>query len=62
MNAPDREGRTFPYEMSEERIHAFQRLPAGEKLRWLEDLHEFIDLASAAGARQIREKFRRGEI
>ena len=52
----------YAYHVDAAQIRAFQKLPALQKLRLLEEMLRFLDLATPPGARRIREQFRRGEI
>lgn len=45
--AIDRADRT--YYLSDERLDAFRRLPAEDKLRWLEELATFLRMTRPAG-------------
>jgi hypothetical protein len=45
-----------------EEIRAYQKVPAHEKLMWLEQANIFLYRAMSKKAKRIREKFRKGEI
>ena len=45
-----------------EEIKAYQKVPAHEKLMWLEQANIFLYRAMSKKAKRIREKFRKGEI
>jgi hypothetical protein len=50
----------FYYYVDEEKIRKYKELTAEEKLEWLEEINEFI--WKYGMNKEIREKFRRGEI
>lgn len=52
----------FTYYRSLEEIRAYQKVPAHEKLKWLEEANIFLYRAMTKKAKKIREKFRRGAI
>ncbi len=47
---------------SSEQIQAFQNFSIDERLRWLEELHEFLSETLTDKQRIIFNKFRSGEI
>lgn len=49
-------------EITDEQIQEYMKLTSAEKLEWLEEANEFIQAASDDKTREIREKFRKGEI
>ena len=42
-----------------EQIREFRKLPAEHKLRLLEEMQRFLDIATPARAKRVREKLRR---
>jgi hypothetical protein len=52
----------FRYVVSDEQIRTFRKFTAEQKLRQLEALEEFLALAMTPRAKQIRDRFRRGDI
>ena len=45
-----------------EKMLRFRRLPASEKLRWLEEMRCFLRDFQPAAARERMQQFRRGEL
>ena len=56
------ENRKLVYYRSMKEIRAYQKVPAHEKLMWLEQANIFLYRAMSKKAKRIREKFRKGEI
>ncbi|MCX5884972.1 MAG: hypothetical protein NT096_03520 [Proteobacteria bacterium] len=54
--------RPLTYYRTMEEIRAYQKVPAHEKLMWLEQANIFLYRAMSKKAKRIREKFRKGEI
>jgi hypothetical protein len=50
----------FYYHLDEDKIRRYKDLSAEEKLEWLEEINELI--YKYGRNKEIREKFRRGEI
>jgi hypothetical protein len=45
-----------------ERLLAFQAVPPAAKLRWLEDMRQFLDRFLTPERRVLMDRFRRGEL
>jgi hypothetical protein len=56
------EKRKLVYYRSMEEIRAYQKVPAHEKLMWLEQANMFLYRAMSRKAKRIREKFRKGKL
>jgi hypothetical protein len=54
--------RGFSYAVTDEQIRRWRALPAEVKLQWLEDANRFLALALTPKAREIQDRFRRGEL
>jgi len=52
----------FKYYIEEDLIREYMKLSVEQKLKWLEEIRQFNELAMSDKAKQIREKFRRAEI
>ncbi|MBN2842730.1 MAG: hypothetical protein JXM68_06545 [Sedimentisphaerales bacterium] len=52
----------YSYFVTDEQIREYMKLTTAEKLEWLEEANEFIQAASDDKTREIRDKFRKGEI
>ena len=52
----------YSYTLEDEKIKEFMKLSTEDKLRWLEDYNEFMEMALTPKEKELREKFRRGEI
>ena len=52
----------FSYKVTDEQIRRWKALPAEVKLQWLEDANRFLALALTPRAREIQNRFRRGEL
>lgn len=58
----ERRRRGFSYRVTDEQIRRWRALPAEVKLQWLEDANRFLGLALPPKAREIQNRFRRGEL
>jgi len=54
--------RGFSYTVTDEQIRHWRALPAEVKLQWLEDANRLLALALTPKAREIQDRFRRGEL
>jgi hypothetical protein len=45
-----------------EQLLAFRALPAADKLRWLEQMRQFLDRFLTPERRALMERFRRGDL
>jgi hypothetical protein len=54
--------RGFSYTLEDEKITEYMKLSAGQKLEWLEAINELTRLALTPAEKEMREKFRAGEI
>ena len=54
--------RGFSYKLTDEQILRWKALPAEVKLQWLEDANRFLALALTPKAREIQNRFRRGDL
>lgn len=52
----------YSYTVSNEDIRRYMKVPAEEKLQWLEEANHFLAQALTGKKREIWQKFRRGEI
>lgn len=50
------------YTVDDDKLRAYMKLPPLDKLKWLDELARFNELALSPEAKKIREMFRRGEI
>ncbi|HUG38727.1 MAG TPA: hypothetical protein VML54_17345 [Candidatus Limnocylindrales bacterium] len=57
---PLRRGVTHAYPV--ERLLAFRAVPAADKLRWLEEMRQFLDRFLTPERKVFMDRFRRGEI
>ena len=62
MRRQQRKNGGFSYSVTKEQIDAYLRLPAEERLRWLEEGREFILRILPEDKLEIMGKFRRGEM
>jgi len=60
LNKEKRTG--FYYYLNEESIRKYMSLPAGMKLKWLEEANRFTRKILTSKTRRIWQRFRRGEI
>ncbi len=58
----DRPRRGYSYHLTDDQIRRWRALPAEVKLQWLEDANRFLALALTPKAREIQNRFRRGEM
>ncbi len=56
------EGGGFRYVVEDEKILKYLQVPIEERLEWLEEANRFLLAATPPDAREIWQKFRRGEI
>ena len=56
------ERRGFSYVVDEEQLLKYLQTPVEERLEWLEAANRFLREATPPEAREIWQKFRRGEI
>lgn len=54
--------RGFSYKVTDEQILRWKALPAEVRLQWLEDANRFLALALTPRAREIQNRFRRGDL
>ena len=52
----------FSYTVEDEKIIAYMKLSTEEKLRWLEEINAFTDMALNDKEKALRAKLRGGEI
>ncbi|MFH1050507.1 MAG: hypothetical protein V1779_06200 [bacterium] len=52
----------FKYYIEDEKIREYMKLSTEEKLKWLDEIQRFSELAMTEKEKEIREKFRKGEI
>ena len=52
----------YAYVVTDEQIRAWKRVPAIEKLRWLEEAQRMSYYALGPRGRALRDRLRRGEI
>ena len=57
---PLRRGVTHAYPL--ERLLAFRAVPAADKLRWLEEMRQFLDRFLTPERKVVMDRFRRGEL
>ena len=55
-------GKGFKYYIEDDKIREYMKLSTKEKLKWLEEIRQFSNLAMSDKAKDIREKFRKAEI
>jgi hypothetical protein len=56
------ERRGFSYVLDDEQILKYLQVPIDHRLEWLEEANRFLLAATPPRAREIWQKFRRGEI
>jgi hypothetical protein len=49
------------YHVTDEQIREWEKVPVEERLRWLEEMNEFLYSVQDKETRACREEFRRGE-
>jgi hypothetical protein len=49
------------YHVTDEQIREWEKVPVEERLRWLEEMNEFLYSVHDKETRSIWEEFRRGE-
>ena len=52
----------FRYVVEEEQLLKYLQVPIEQRLEWLEEANRFLDAATPAAAREIWQRFRRGEV
>ena len=52
----------FSYTIEDEKILEYMKLPAQDKLKWLEEINEFNELYLGRAEKKVREMLIRGEI
>lgn len=52
----------YSYSVTKEEIRRYMKVPAVQKLQWLEDANIFLGKALTGKRRLIWERFRRGDI
>jgi len=52
----------FTYTLEEEKIREYMKLTAEDKLKWLEEINNFLNLALTKKEKNIWELFRTGKI
>jgi hypothetical protein len=52
----------FKYYIEDEKIREYMKLSTEDKLKWLDEIQKFNELAITEEAKKIREKFRKAEI
>ena len=56
------ERKGFSYSLEDEKIRAYMKLTAREKLQWLEEINRFTFFVLNEKQKEFREKLRSGEI
>jgi len=57
-----RKGKGFSYSLEDEKIRAYMKLTAEEKLQWLEEINRFTFLVLNDRQKEFREKLRSAQI
>ncbi len=52
----------FKYVYTKEKYDAYKKLPAWQKLEWLEKMNRFLYHFMPPKSKELREKLRKGEI
>lgn len=52
----------FSYTLEDEKIIEYMKLSTKDKLKWLEEINEFMDLVLNPKEKELRAKLRRCEI
>ncbi len=52
----------YKYYFDEDKIREYMKVPASEKLKWLEEVRQFNEMFMTEKAKKIRELLRKGEI
>jgi hypothetical protein len=55
-------GRGFTHAYPTEKLLAFRAVPTADKLRWLEEMREFLDRFLTPERRLMLDRFRRGDL
>jgi len=55
-------GKGFSYSLEDEKIRAYMKLTAEEKLQWLEEINRFTFLVLNDRQKEFREKLRKAQI
>ena len=50
------------YTVEDEKIIEYMKLSTEDKLKWLEEINEFTNMVLSDKEKELREKFRAGEI
>lgn len=50
------------YYIEDEKIREYMKLSTEDKLKWLDEIQQFSELAMTEKDKEIREKFRKAEI
>lgn len=57
---PGRRGFTHAYPT--EKLLAFRAVPAADKLRWLEEMRQFLERFLTPDRKRVMDRFRRGDL
>ncbi|PKP59924.1 MAG: hypothetical protein CVT89_00670 [Candidatus Altiarchaeales archaeon HGW-Altiarchaeales-2] len=52
----------FSYTIEDEKLIEYMKLSTEDKLNWLEEINEFMNMVLNDREKEIREKLRKGEI
>lgn len=52
----------FSYTIEDDKIKEYMKLTTEEKLRWLEEIVEFTNMALTEKEKEFRNRLRRGEL
>jgi len=52
----------FSYTIEDEKLIEYMKLSTEDKLNWLEEINEFMNMVLNDKEKEIREKLRKGEI
>jgi len=55
-------GRGVTHVYTVEQLLAFRAVPSADKLRWLEEMRQFLDRFLTPERRVLMERFRRGDL
>ena len=55
-------GKGYKYHVEDEKLRQYMKLSTEEKLKWLHEVREFMEIVMDDKAKKIREMFRKGEI
>ena len=67
MSSPDPDpciapGKGFVHSYTLDQLSSFKRVPAADKLRWLEEMRELLERYQTPRARALMERFRQGVL